>query len=76
MTIPLVDKTFDVPMNEFDGKIMYGEKKGERGVVCESHTAQLEPSVELLARIEKTAQTTFLMRSISDWKMANLNHEL
>lgn len=64
VTIPEVDKTFHIPVNEFDGKITYGEKKGKRGVVCESHTAQLEPSVELLAQFEKIAQTTFLTRSV------------
>ena len=64
MTIPEVDKTFDVPVNEFDGKITYGEKKGEKGMVCESHVTQLKQSVELLAEFEKMAQTTFLKRSL------------
>ena len=63
MTIPEVDASFHVPLNEFDGKIAYGEKKGKRGVVLENHSAQLESSVELLAKIEKMAQTTFLSRS-------------
>lgn len=65
MTIPEVKETFDVPVSEFDGKITYGEKKGGRGVVFESHTAQLKPSVELLAKMEKIAQTNFLTRSIN-----------
>ena len=64
VTIPEVDKTFDVPVNEFDGKITYGEKKGKKGMVCESHVTQLKPSVELLAEFEKMAQTTFLKRSL------------
>lgn len=64
MSIPEVSKTFDVPVNEFDGKITYGEKKRAEGVVCESHTSQLEPSVALLAKMEKVAQSTFLSRSL------------
>ena len=61
MTIPEVDKSFDVPVNEFDGKITYGEKRrseGALGVVY--HTAQLAPSVEQLARMEHLAQSNFL----------------
>ena len=60
MTIPQVDNGFHVPVNEYDGKITYGEKKGKGDVVSESHTLQLEPSVEMLAKMEKIAQTTFL----------------
>ena len=68
VTIPEVNRTFDVPVNEFDGKITYGEKKGKKGVVCESHVTQLKPSVELLAEFEKKAQTTFLKRSLKTRK--------
>ena len=70
VTIPEVDKSFIVPVNEFDGKITYGEKKREEGFISESHTSQLEPSVELLAKIEKMAQTTFLTRSLlGKWQL-------
>ena len=61
VTIPDVDKSFDVPVNEFDGKITYGEKRrgeGAAGVIY--HTAQLAPSVEQLARMEHLAQSNFL----------------
>ena len=70
MTIPEVEKTFDVPVNDYDGKITYGEKMGTKGVVCESHVTQLKPSVELLADFEKMAQTTFLKRSLKtrEWQ--------
>ena len=27
ITIDRVDKTFDVPVNEFDGKVTYGQKR-------------------------------------------------
>lgn len=63
VTVPEVDNNFDIPVNEFDGKITYGEKKGGGVTISESHTAQLEPSVELLAKMERMAQTTFLAQS-------------
>ena len=71
MTVPVVDSSFDVPVNEFDGKISYGQKRGQRGVALyEGHLAQLAPSVEELKLLESQAQTKFLksvfMRS---WKL-------
>ena len=61
MTIPEVDNSFDVPVNEFDGKITYGEKRGTGGPsVFQYHTQQLAPSVEKLAKMELQAQTNFL----------------
>ena len=61
VTIPEVDNTFDVPINEFDGKITYGEKRGSGGSGgFKYHTEQLAPSVELLTKMEKQAQSNFL----------------
>ena len=61
MTVPVVDSAFDVPVNEFDGKISYGQKRGEGGgVTYEGHVAQLVPSVEELKKLESMAQTKFL----------------
>lgn len=60
VTIPEVDKSFEVPVNEFDGKITYGEKRSEGGAAFQYHTAQLAPSVEQLGRMELLAQTNFL----------------
>lgn len=30
-TITTVDKSMDVPVNEFDGNVVYGEKRGTSG---------------------------------------------
>ena len=60
VTVPEVSKTFEVPVNEFDGKVMYGEKRVQSGVTHESHVSQLAASVAQLARMEQLAQTTFL----------------
>ena len=60
VTVPEVSKTFEVPVNEFDGKVMYGEKRVQSSVTHESHVAQLAASVAQLARMEQLAQTTFL----------------
>ena len=61
VTVPVVDSTFDVPVNEFDGKITYGQKKGEGdGGLYQGHLAQLAPSVEELKRLESLAQSKFL----------------
>ena len=60
VTIPEVSNSFQVPIDEYDGKIMYGEKKGKGGMAYEGHVAQLAPSVAQLAKMEQQAQTIFL----------------
>lgn len=67
--IPVVDSSFDIPVDEYDGKITYGEKKGKNGgIIYEGHLDQLAPSVEELKKLEYLAQTTFLnMRTGGSW---------
>lgn len=60
MTIPHVSKEFNISVSEYDGKIVYGEKKGGSKVTHQSHVVQLAPSVSELAKMEKLAQTTFI----------------
>ena len=60
MTIPEVDGSFHVPVNEFDGRITYGEHKRRKGLTNEGHVAQLAPSVTRLADMERLAQTNFI----------------
>ena len=60
MVIPEVTPTFEVPVNEYDGKISYGEKKSGKGFKAQYHTEQLSSSVEQLARLEKKAQRNFI----------------
>lgn len=60
VTIPEVSNAFHVPVDEYDGKVTYGEKKRGAGPAYEGHIAQLAPSVAQLAKVEHLAQTTFL----------------
>lgn len=61
MSIPTVDHTFDVPVDEYEGKVVYGEKKRKSGIATfESHTDQLQPAIAELGKLERLAQCTFL----------------
>ena len=56
-----MDASFEIPVNDFDGKITYGSKRSEGGgVVYEGHLDQLAPSVEELRQLESLAQSKFL----------------
>ncbi|XP_062517502.1 ATP-dependent RNA helicase DDX1-like isoform X2 [Corticium candelabrum] len=61
-SITAVENDIIVPVNEFDGKVVYGEKRGNKGSSYEAHTEQLAPSVQELAVLERLAQTSFLCR--------------
>ena len=60
VTIPEVSNTFDVPVDEYEGKVTYGEKRGAEAAPYEGHIDQLASSVAQLAKMEQLAQTTFL----------------
>ena len=60
VVIPEVTPAFDVPVNEYDGKITYGEKKSSKGFTAEYHTDQLSSSVDQLAKLERVAQSNFI----------------
>ncbi|CAG9772685.1 unnamed protein product [Ceutorhynchus assimilis] len=62
VTIQQVDPDMKVPQDEFDGKVIYGQKKKQLGSGYESHTAQMAPIVRNLAILEKEAQIMFLKR--------------
>jgi ATP-dependent RNA helicase DDX1 len=49
-----------VEADEFDGKVVYGEKKKEVGTGYAGHASQLAPTLAELARLEKEAQQIFL----------------
>lgn len=69
VTVPEVDNTFNVPVNEFDGKITYGEKRssGGRGKF-QYHTQQLAPSRDHLMKMEYRAQSNFLrVQTTKSW---------
>jgi ATP-dependent RNA helicase DDX1 len=65
-TITAVEKDMKVPINEFDGKVVYGEKRGNKGSFYKTHTDQLAPSVMELADLERRAQSSFLSRRYSN----------
>ena len=68
VTIPEVDNSFDVPVNEFDGNITYGEKRRGESAKFTYHTAQLAPSLEQLTKMEMLAQSNFLrVQTTKSW---------
>lgn len=62
ITIQQVDKNMKVPLNEFDGKVVYGEKLQNSGTGYKDHVAQMTSVVSRLADLESKAQTMFLKR--------------
>lgn len=63
ITIEQVDKDIKVPLNHFDGKVVYGQKRKNTGSGYKDHVAQLVPVVKRLAALEASAQTAFLKRA-------------
>ncbi|XP_023221949.1 ATP-dependent RNA helicase DDX1-like [Centruroides sculpturatus] len=63
-TIQQIDVDLKVPLDEFDGKVTYGEKRKQVGSLFETHTAQMAPTVKDLAALEKQAQSIYLTRYI------------
>lgn len=60
ITIDKVDPSMKVPVNEFDGKVTYGQKRRNTGGTYQGHVASLAPAVKELAELEKRAQTSFI----------------
>lgn len=60
ITITQVDKNMQVPVNEFDGKVIYGEKLLKAGSDYKDHVEQLKPVVQCLSELEAKAQLLFL----------------
>ena len=60
MNIPEVSSSFEVPVNEYDGKITYGVKKTVGPTVADCHMELLSSSVEQLASLEQRAQSNFI----------------
>ena len=55
--------TLDVPVNEFDGKVVYGEKNMKSKLKLTGHFNELEPKLKMLRQAEKLSQTQFIMLS-------------
>ncbi|ROT74451.1 putative ATP-dependent RNA helicase Ddx1 [Penaeus vannamei] len=62
VTIQQVDKEMKVPVDEFDGKVVYGEKRAAAGSNYQTHVEQLAPAVKELADLERQTQTIYLKR--------------
>ena len=59
ITIDQIQNDMHVPLNEFDGKVTYGEKhKG--GNVSRGHASEILPALNELKNMEKLIQGSFL----------------
>ena len=63
-TIDEVDpNSLQVPTNEFDGKVVYGEKNLQANKVLTGHYREMLPTLSMLKTMEKTAQSSFITLS-------------
>uniref|UniRef100_A0A2M4AMX9 ATP-dependent RNA helicase n=1 Tax=Anopheles triannulatus TaxID=58253 RepID=A0A2M4AMX9_9DIPT len=62
VTIPQIEKDMKVPLNEFDGKVVYGAKRINTGTGYKDHVEQLGPVVRELSRLEREAQSLYLKK--------------
>lgn len=62
VTIQQVSQDMKVPMDEFDGKVTYGQKRKDMGSGYQYHVAQMAPTVQELAKLEASAQSIYLRR--------------
>uniref|UniRef100_A0A1I8PRU1 ATP-dependent RNA helicase n=1 Tax=Stomoxys calcitrans TaxID=35570 RepID=A0A1I8PRU1_STOCA len=62
ITIQQVDKNLSVPLNDFDGKVVYGQKNLNTGSGYKDHVQQLVPVVRKLTDLELQSQSLFLKR--------------
>ncbi|KAK3861170.1 hypothetical protein Pcinc_032827 [Petrolisthes cinctipes] len=62
VTIQQVDQQMKVPVDEFDGKVIYGERRSQAGSSYQTHVEQLAPAVRELAHLESSTQQIYLKR--------------
>ncbi|KAK0081094.1 hypothetical protein PV326_007854, partial [Microctonus aethiopoides] len=63
VTISQIGPDMKVPTNEFDGKVVYGEKRlVDSGANYQNHVQQMAPVVASLAALESKAQLNYLKR--------------
>jgi len=65
-TISVCPDSMEVPTNEFDGKVVYGEKKSHKSAY-EGHVDVLRPAVADLHRLEVAAQESYLRFGNRTW---------
>lgn len=59
-TIDQIPRTLEVPINEFDGKVVYGEKRKGNANAFKGHVDLLAPSLKELIELERKTQLNFL----------------
>lgn len=64
VTITQIGTDMHVPVNEFDGKVTYGERRRDTGSLYANHVDQMAPTVRELASLETQAQTLFIRRHL------------
>lgn len=62
ITITQINTDLKVPLNDFDGKVVYGEKRLNTGTGYKDHVQQMVPIVKDLADLETQAQRLFMKR--------------
>ncbi|CAD5212751.1 unnamed protein product [Bursaphelenchus okinawaensis] len=60
ITIAQVDSDFVVPVNEYDGKVVYGDRRQLNKGIQHSHAVEMMRTVKDLAELERTVQLNFL----------------
>ena len=56
-----MDSSFDIPIDEFDGKVTYGAKRQKTSAsLYQNHVEQMAQTVAELADLEKQAQSSYL----------------
>ncbi|XP_030750639.1 ATP-dependent RNA helicase Ddx1 [Sitophilus oryzae] len=65
ITIQQIQPDMKVPSDEFDGKVVYGQKRQQMGSSYKNHTAQMAPIVKDLSELEKHAQILYLKRHLT-----------
>lgn len=65
ITIQQIEPDMKVPHDEFDGKVVYGQKRKLQTSNYENHTAQMAPIVKNLTKLESEAQLLYLKRHLS-----------
>ncbi|XP_063975899.1 ATP-dependent RNA helicase Ddx1 [Diachasmimorpha longicaudata] len=64
ITIQHIGSDLKVPMNEYDGKVVYGQKKVDSKTRYENHVQQMAPVVMSLAVLEAKAQIAYVRRHL------------
>ena len=54
-----------VPCDDFDGKVVYGEKRKQVGSGYINHTVQMAPIVKELSKLERDAQILYIKRHLT-----------